>query len=106
MMQDTVLTICHESVASFHDYVLGFIPEETHITDTATVTNKFKAKEVEETPAENNESDSELEEDQDLAAEEDENDPVRKRIKEIDAEFAKEKVPAPLFVLDLVLKQG
>jgi dynein heavy chain len=104
MMQDTVLTICHESVESFHDFLLQFIPEETIITDTSTVVNKFKPKPVEETPVEA--SDSELEEDQELAAEEDENDPIRKRMREIDAEFKKEKFPEPLFVLDLVLKQG
>lgn len=106
MMQDTVLTICHESVANFHDFLLAFIPEETLITDTSTVTNKFKPKPVEEADegGEPSPSDSELEEDQDLAAEDDANDPVRQRVREIDAEFAKEKVPEPLFVLDLVLK--
>lgn len=59
MMQDTVLTISHESVEAFHDYVLSFIPEETIITDTANVENKFKEKPKEEKEG----SESELEED-------------------------------------------
>ena len=42
MMQDTVLTICKESVKEFLQYMLQFIPEDTEITSTSEVRNFFK----------------------------------------------------------------
>lgn len=42
MMQDTVLTICKESVKEFVEFMLAFIPEATMITSTAEVQNRFK----------------------------------------------------------------
>lgn len=41
MMQDTVLSICKESVREFVEFMLQFIPEGTTITSTAEVKNHF-----------------------------------------------------------------
>jgi hypothetical protein len=51
MMQDTVLNMCKSSVTEFKDFILKFIPDETIITSTASVTNIFpprKADEIED----------------------------------------------------------
>ena len=47
MMQDTVLNLCKSSVAEFVDFMLAYIPDETLITNTAHVSNKFKNRKVE-----------------------------------------------------------
>jgi len=41
MMQDTVLTMCKESVKEFVEYVLKFCPLDTKIISTKEVTNTF-----------------------------------------------------------------
>jgi hypothetical protein len=57
MMQDTVLNICKDSVNQFVEFMLDFIPEETLITNTATVKNRFKYKHADSTE---DESDGDL----------------------------------------------
>lgn len=42
MMQDTVLSLCKESVKEFVQFIETFIPEETNIESTAKVMNRFK----------------------------------------------------------------
>lgn len=44
MMQDTVLSMSKESVRQFVDFVLKFIPMETHIESTSVVRNVFEKK--------------------------------------------------------------
>lgn len=56
-MQDTVLNICKDSVNQFVEFMLDFIPEETLITNTATVKNRFKYKHADSTE---DESDGDL----------------------------------------------
>lgn len=46
MMQDTVLSICKESVKDFVEYILQFIPTETTILSTADVKNLFPKPEI------------------------------------------------------------
>jgi hypothetical protein len=41
MMQDTVLSMCKESVSEFVDFVIKFIPIQTKIEATSKVTNLF-----------------------------------------------------------------
>jgi dynein heavy chain len=95
MMQDTVLTLCQESVKEFKEFILDFVPEETIITDCANVKNIFKKKENIEPESE----EDMIDEENDL--------PEAKMIKdEIRKKFAKNKDPEPLFELDLVLKPG
>lgn len=44
MMQDTVLSMCKESVSQFVEFVLQYIPKETHIESTSRVKNIFEKK--------------------------------------------------------------
>ena len=44
MMQDTVLSMSKDSVKHFVDFVLQFIPKETHIESTSVVVNVFEKK--------------------------------------------------------------
>lgn len=46
MMQDTVLTICKESVAEFVEFILKFIPNETIVESTCVVKNYFPKKQL------------------------------------------------------------
>jgi len=88
MMQDSVLTMCQDSVKEFVSFILNFIPYKTKIITTAEVHNFFEK---------NNIGD----EDQEQAK------IVQMQKKDIPLEeqdFSKNKDPEPLFVLDLVLK--
>jgi hypothetical protein len=42
MMQDTVLTMCKDSVKQFVEFVLKFIPTNTEIMSTSEVKNYFE----------------------------------------------------------------
>lgn len=42
MMQDTILTLCKESVKEFVDFMMKYIPKETKIISTAKVENFFE----------------------------------------------------------------
>jgi dynein heavy chain, axonemal len=96
MMQDTVLTLCQDSVKEFKDFILEFVPEETIITDCANIKNVFKKKDI---PQEDLSDDELVDLEDDL--------PEAKMTKaEIRKQFAKNKDPEPLFELDLVLKPG
>jgi hypothetical protein len=95
MMQDTVLTLCQDSVKEFKDFILEFVPEETIITDCANIKNVFKKK---DTPVE--------ESDEELVDLEDDLPEAKMTKDEIRKQFAKNKDPEPLFELDLVLKPG
>ena len=44
MMQDTVLSMCKESVAEFVDFIRKFIPDSTEIINTGSVKNYFPKK--------------------------------------------------------------
>lgn len=41
MMQDTVLNLSKNSVDEFVTFIMSYIPDETFITNTARVENKF-----------------------------------------------------------------
>lgn len=46
MMQDTVLSMSKDSVKQFVEYILKFIPVETHIESTSVVVNVFEKKQI------------------------------------------------------------
>ena len=41
MMQDTILSMCKESIKDFVKFMVKFIPEETHVSTTSEVRNVF-----------------------------------------------------------------
>lgn len=41
MMQDTILSLGKESVRQFVDFMMKYIPKETHIKSTSEVINIF-----------------------------------------------------------------
>ena len=41
MMQDTVLTMCQQSVKEFTEFILMYVPKDTKIIDTNEVKNTF-----------------------------------------------------------------
>lgn len=101
MMQDTILTLGKDSVRHFEAFMMQYIPKETYVKSTSHVINIFDkhkqaAKILEGHPEE------------DAAAPEDipesEMTHTQKVRKALDQDFAKEKDPEPLFVLDLILK--
>ena len=93
LMQDTVLTICQDSVYEFKDFILKFIPLSTEIFSSNEVTNKFPKKMLMK--------EGEGEGEEEVKGEGDSE--VSKDTIELDADKAD---PNPLFVLDLVLKPG
>lgn len=97
MMQDTVLTLCKESVKEFVAYVLTFCPRDTKIISTKEVHNTFDKVLV--TP-----EDSDYEEMPFVDVPEAEQDETQKALVELFKMFDKNKDPEPLFILDLVLK--
>lgn len=42
MMQDTILSMCKESVREFVNFMIKFIPKETSIHSTSLVKNTFE----------------------------------------------------------------
>lgn len=42
MMQDTILTLCKESVREFVEFMMKYIPKETRIHSTSKVDNVFE----------------------------------------------------------------
>ena len=94
MMQDTILTMCKDSVRDFVSFMIQFIPLETQIHSTSKVINTFEKKAIK-----NNDDEDALE---DIPEEQLTNE--QKVRKEIDKMFDKNKDPEPLFVLDLILK--
>ena len=58
MMQDTILTMCKESVRDFVAFMVKFIPRDSYIHSTSSVKNEF------DKPALGAESDGEEGEDQ------------------------------------------
>jgi hypothetical protein len=42
MMQDTILTLCKESVKEFVEFMMKYIPKETRIYTTGKVENIFE----------------------------------------------------------------
>jgi dynein heavy chain len=97
MMQDTVLTLCKNSVKEFKEFILSYVPEETLIETTAKIKNVFKA--VPKT-------DADVSDDGDLDPCEDDLPEAIECKQAIAAKFSKNKNPDPLFELDLVLKPG
>jgi dynein heavy chain len=96
MMQDTVLNLCKNSVHEFLDFMLSYIPDETLITNTATVKNVYKNRQLEK-----EDSDDEIPVfDSDLEG-------VKACKIWVNRTFKKNKDPEPLFQLDLIPpKQG
>lgn len=47
MMQDTVLNLSKNSVEEFVIFIMSYIPDETFITNTAKVENKFHERKIE-----------------------------------------------------------
>lgn len=99
MMQDTILSLGKESVKHFVDFMMRYIPKETHIKSTSHVVNIFEKKRLADGPSE--EDDSPVKK---VDIPESQMTHVQKVRKELDAMFAKDKDPEPLFVLDLILK--
>jgi hypothetical protein len=44
MMQDTILTMCKDSVKDFVEFMIKFIPRDTEIYSTSSVKNQFDKK--------------------------------------------------------------
>lgn len=93
MMQDSVLTICRDSVKEFEDYILKFVPLSTQIISSNEVQNEFPKKEEAKKEGEGDEKPKDGDESDDISEE------------SIVLE-SENKDPNPLFVLDLVLKPG
>lgn len=96
MMQDTVLNLCKDSVNEFVTFMLSYIPDSTTIHSTAKVVNEFKKKQIEE-PEE--ESACLLPRETDIPE-------VKATKLWLASMFQKDKNPEPLYVLDLILKNG
>ena len=47
MMQDTILSLGKESVKQFVNFMMRYIPKETHIKSTSKVVNVFEKKAIE-----------------------------------------------------------
>ena len=52
MMQDTILSLGKESVKKFVEFMMRYIPKETHIKSTSHVINVFEKKQLADGPAE------------------------------------------------------
>jgi dynein heavy chain len=102
MMQDTVLTLCKDSVKEFVAYVLAFCPTSTTIESTSKVQNQFPEREIEE---EDEEIDP-YQEDDYTQTPDDQLDRFQIEKKFLQIRFAKNRDPDPLFILDLNLKKG
>ncbi len=96
MMQDTILSLGKDSVRQFVDFLMKYIPKETHIKSTSEVINIFEKHESAEGPNEENGVIGDVDESK-LTN-------VQKVRKELDQMFSNDKDPEPLFVLDLILK--
>ena len=88
MMQDTVLNLCKRSVAEFVDFMISFIPDETLITNTAHVQNKFNNR---KTAMHDEESDG------DLIINDDDLEGVKVTKRWTNAHCSRKKDPEPLF---------
>ena len=99
MMQDTVLTMCKESVKEFTEFILEQCPTDTRIVSTNEVHNTFSKKLVTE-----DDSDFEEEPFKDVPA--DQQNDLQQTMVMLFKMFDKNRDPEPLFVLDLILKQG
>lgn len=97
MMQDTVLNLCKDSVHEFVDFMLAYIPESTKIVSTAVVHNTFAIKGEPEEPEE---------ESPNLLPRADDIPEVVQTKAWLASMFKKDKNPEPLYVLDLILKNG
>lgn len=97
MMQDTVLNLCKDSVHEFVNFMLSYIPETTKIVSTAIVHNTFKKTQRTEEP--DDESLNLLPNDDDLEG-------VKNTKIWLAGMFKKDKNPEPLYILDLILKNG
>ena len=99
MMQDTVLTMCKESVKEFTEFILEQCPTDTRIVSTNEVHNTFSKKLITE-----DDSDFEEEPFKDVPA--DQQNDLQQTMVMLFKMFDKNRDPEPLFVLDLILKQG
>lgn len=55
MMQDTILSLGKDSVKQFVDFMMRYIPKETHVKSTSKVINIFEKKKIADGPAEDEE---------------------------------------------------
>lgn len=92
-----MLNLCKDSVHEFVNFMLAYIPESTTIESTAIVHNTFAIKGKVEEPEE--ESANLLPRANDLPE-------VIATKKWLASMFKKDKNPEPLYVLDLILKNG
>jgi hypothetical protein len=99
MMQDTVLTMCQQSVREFTEFILKYVPTDTKIIATNEVQNTFNKKIY---TAEDSDYD-ELPFTDVPAAEHNE---YQGTMVWLHGLYDKNKDPEPLFDLDLILKQG
>lgn len=100
-MQDSVLSLCKNSVQQFVFEIMKFIPEATEVISTNEVKNTFKrpVKEVKEGLRIMT-----TEDDDHMIKEGEDEDKSQSDEPEEQEEIFKD--PSPLFVLDLVLKPG
>lgn len=91
-----MLNLCKDSVHEFVDFMLAYIPDTTKIESTAVVHNTFALKGVEEPE----------EESVNLMPKPDDLPEVIETKKWLASMFKKDKNPEPLYVLDLILKNG
>jgi dynein heavy chain len=97
MMQDTVLNLCKDSVQEFVNFMLAYIPDSTTIKSTAIVHNTFSRKGIVE---------EQEEESANLVPRADDLPEVIDTKMWLASQFKKDKNPEPLYVLDLILKNG
>ena len=97
MMQDTILSLGKESVRQFVEFMMVYIPKETHIKSTSEVINIFEKNAIEGGPADD-------EDQKHSSIPESEMTSAQKVRAELDQQFSQDKDPEPLFVLDLILK--
>ena len=94
MMQDTILSLCKDSVKEFVNFMVKFIPRETKIISTSQVNNTFEKNIILD---EDEQIDDEDIPDSELTT-------IQLVRREMNKMFDKNKDPEPLFVLDLILK--
>jgi len=93
-MQDTILSLCKDSVKEFVNFMVKFIPRETKIISTSQVNNTFEKNIILD---EDEQIDDEDIPDSELTT-------IQLVRREMNKMFDKNKDPEPLFVLDLILK--
>ena len=99
MMQDTVLTMCQQSVAEFTEFILKYVPTDTKIVDTNEVKNTFNKRII-------GPDDSDYEALPFTDVPDAEHNDYQGTMVWLHGLYDKNKDPEPLFDLDLIKKIG